>query len=66
MEDFIIVHYSHTYLPWRKEVVEACRQFVATGEFPRKASREAQQAAATNPQKTYRTYASPKMQSLMR
>jgi triacylglycerol lipase len=33
MDDFLIVHYSHTYLPWRKQVIQACVHFIEEGQF---------------------------------
>ena len=66
MEDFLIVHSSHTYLPWRKQVVTACVQFVREGEFlPEPQSGSGQtQAALPETGQPFKVYASPKMQSM--
>jgi triacylglycerol lipase len=65
MEDFLIVHSSHTYLPWRKQVVTAAVQFVAEGEFPRKDGRRPPlpTSTVTEPNQ-YPIHASPKMQAM--
>jgi pimeloyl-ACP methyl ester carboxylesterase len=66
MDDFIVLHYSHTYLPWRKQVVKACVQFVAEGEFPNKIERDSNPTRSTRTEtnETYRIHASPKMQAM--
>jgi triacylglycerol lipase len=66
MDDFIIVHSSHTYLPWRKQVVNASVQFVATGGFPAKVERGSAQspAPASEGKPPFKIYASPKMQAM--
>jgi triacylglycerol lipase len=66
MEDFIVVHSSHTYLTWRRQVVDASVQFIAEGEFPAKAKRDANPARATGTEtnQPYRIHASPKMQAM--
>ena len=38
MDDFLLVHSSHTYLTWRKQVINACLEFDAEGKFPSKDS----------------------------
>jgi hypothetical protein len=64
MSDFLVVHSSHTYLPWRRQVVEASVQFIAEGKFPAKAERQKthDHAVSAPDQKTSVVYASPKMQ----
>lgn len=63
MEDFLVVHSSHTYLPWRKQVVDASLQFVAAGKFPVKTRRNSN-PAPTETNQPPKIYASPKMQAM--
>lgn len=35
MQDFLIVHHSHTWMMWRKDVTQAVTQFLRTGQFER-------------------------------
>ena len=66
MDDFLVVHSSHTYLPWRKQVVNASVQFVAEGGFRTETQRRLSQTQAdlreTKP--PFKVYASPKMQAM--
>lgn len=62
MDDFLIVHYSHTYLPWRKQVVKACVHFIEEGQFgPIPAFTP---AAPTESRESLSGFASPKMQAM--
>ena len=33
MQDFLIVHHSHTWMMWRRDVIHQVRQFLTTGQF---------------------------------
>jgi hypothetical protein len=35
MSDFLVVHCSHTFLPWRKSVMQQVISFLETGRFLR-------------------------------
>lgn len=39
MGDFVVVHSSHTYLPWRRRVVDECVHFVTEGRFVESAAK---------------------------
>lgn len=56
MDDFLVVHSSHTYLPWRKKVVTASLRFIADGKFA-----DSSRPATTKP---FQVLASPKMQAM--
>lgn len=64
MDDFLIVHSSHTYLPWRKQVIEASLEFVAEGRFPTPDSGKSKPAETRlrEPGKPTKIHTSPKMQ----
>jgi len=66
MDDFLIVHSSHTYLPWRKQVVNASLEFVAEGQFPASTPAKSGSARATRrePDQSLRIFASPKLQAM--
>jgi len=66
MDDFLVVHSSHTYLPWRKQVIHACLEFVAEGKFPEPDSgkSDAIPTRLQEPDKSYEVCASPKMQAM--
>jgi pimeloyl-ACP methyl ester carboxylesterase len=66
MDDFLIVHYSHTYLPWRKQVIKACVHFIEEGQFgPIPEFTPAQpQPASKEMQASLSQFDSPKAQSL--
>ncbi len=66
MDDFLVVHSSHTYLPWRKQVIQASVNFVSEGQFtPPTHSIPARAAAAPQESKqALKTYTSPKMQAM--
>ena len=36
MTDFLVVHHSHTWLPWRKAVIQQVVGFLETGRFARR------------------------------
>lgn len=62
MDDFLIVHSSHTYLPWRKRVVTASLHFIAEGKFA--ASTSTANASGRTAAKPFQVCASPKMQAM--
>jgi len=66
MDDFLIVHYSHTYLPWRKQVVKACVQFIEEGQFaPIPAYTPVRaETAPKESSESLKTYTSPKTQAM--
>jgi len=66
MDDFLVVHSSHTYLSWRKQVVEACVEFVANGKFPTKARPNSNhtQTVRREQKQPFQISASPKMESM--
>lgn len=66
MDDFLVVHSSHTYLPWRKQVINACLEFVAEGRFPVPDSEKPKPAETRLSETGNRNpaYASPKMQAM--
>ena len=66
MDDFLIVHYSHTYLPWRKQVVKACVHFIEEGQFgPVPAFMPAPaRTASMDSRESLSACASPKMQAM--
>lgn len=66
MDDFLVVHSSHTYLPWRKQVVQASVQFIAEGQFAT-VSTNTPASARVEPHGTsqsFNIHASPKMQAM--
>ena len=66
MDDFLVVHSSHTYLPWRKQVVQASVQFIAEGQFT-VANTNLPATARVEPNGTkqpFNLHASPKMQAM--
>lgn len=65
MDDFLIVHYSHTYLPWRKQVVKACVHFIEEGQFGPIPAFTPPRAKTTSKESnvSLSQYASPKMQA---
>ena len=66
MDDFLIVHSSHTYLPWRKQVVQASVQFIAEGQFT-VANTNMPATARVEPigtKQPVNIHASPKMQAM--
>ena len=66
MDDFMVVHYSHTYLPWRKEVIQASLQFVNEGWFAPVTAKPPVQLADSSPaaKETFKVSESPKIQAL--
>lgn len=62
MDDFVIMPYSHTYLPWRRKVIEASVQFIEHGAFPARPSKDSAggKHAPADPPPTFQVYASPK------
>jgi len=66
MDDFIVVHSSHTYLPWRRQVVQESLRFVNAGTFNPRSSNDAAHTRTTLQETNQppRIYASPKMQAM--